>query len=71
MQQIAIFLPPTYVFEGMRAILAGSAFRGSTLLWSAGLAAMYILLATWFFSRIHRHAVRTGLLARHSAESVT
>jgi ABC-2 type transport system permease protein len=71
MQQIAILLPPTYVFEGMRAILAGSALRGSTLLWSAGLAAMYILIATWFFSRIHRHAVRTGLLARYSAESVT
>ncbi len=33
-------------------------------------AALYILLASWFFTRIHRHAVRTGLLARYSAESV-
>jgi len=31
---------------------------------------LYILLASWFFSSIHRQAVRSGLLARHSAESV-
>lgn len=71
MRQISKLLPPSYVFEGMRTILAGGALRGSALLWSAGLAAAYILLASWFFSRIHRHAVRTGLLARYSAESVT
>lgn len=71
MQQISKLLPPSYVFEGMRAIISGGAFRGSVLLWSAGLSAIYILLASWFFSRIHRHAVRTGLLARYSAETVT
>lgn len=71
MQQISKLLPPSYVFEGMRTILAGGALRGSALSWSAGFAAVYILLASWFFSRIHRHAVRTGLLARYSAESVT
>ena len=46
------------------------AYRGTALLWSTCLAALYILLASWFFTRIHRHAVRTGLLARYSAESV-
>jgi ABC-2 type transport system permease protein len=71
MRQIAKLLPPSYVFEGMRAILSGGVFQGSALLWSAGLAAAYILIASWGFSRIHRHAVRTGLLARYSAESVT
>ena len=34
------------------------------------LSVLYILLASWFFSRIHRQAVRSGLLARYSAESV-
>jgi len=70
MQQVSHLLPPSYVFEGMRAIVSGSAYRGTALLSSACLAALYILLASWFFTRIHRHAIRTGLLARYSAESV-
>lgn len=70
MQHLSHLLPPSYVFEGMRTIVSGGACRGATLLWSACLAAVYILLASWFFTRIHRHAMRTGLLARYSAESV-
>jgi ABC-2 type transport system permease protein len=54
----------------MRAIVTGGDFRGTTLLWSTCLSALYIVLAVGFFSRIHRQAVRTGLLARYSAESV-
>ena len=30
-----------------------------------------LLFAGWFFARIYRYAVRTGLIARYSAESVT
>jgi ABC-2 type transport system permease protein len=70
MRQVSNLLPPSYVFEGMRAIVAGGAYQGSTLLLSACLATVYILLASCFFTRVHRHAVRTGLLARYSAESV-
>ncbi len=69
MQQVSRLLPPSYVFEGMRAVVSGGAYRGTTLLLSACLAGLYILLASWCFTRIHRHAVRTGLLARYSAES--
>jgi len=69
-QPVSWLLPPSHVFEGMRAIVTGGAFRGTTLLLSACLSALYIVLASAFFSRIHRHAVRTGLLARYSAESV-
>jgi ABC-2 type transport system permease protein len=71
MQVIARLLPPSYVFEGMRAIVSGGAFSGSTLLWGLGLAVLDILLACWFFTRVFRHAVRTGLIARYSAESVS
>jgi ABC-2 type transport system permease protein len=35
------------------------------------LAVLQVLLAGWVFARIYRYAVRTGLLARYSAESVT
>jgi len=69
MQPVSYLLPPSYVFEGMRAIVSGGAYRGSALLVSAFLAALYILLASWYFTRVHRHAVRTGLLARYNAES--
>jgi len=71
MQPVSYLLPPSYVFEGMRTIVSGGTYRGTALLLSACLAALYILLASLFFTRIHRHAVRTGLLARYSAESVS
>jgi ABC-2 type transport system permease protein len=32
---------------------------------------LYILLAGWYFTRIYRHAVRTGLIARYSAETAS
>lgn len=70
MRLVSYLLPPSYVFEGMRAIVSGGAYRGTALFLSACLAALYIVLASWFFTGIHRHAVRTGLLARYSAESV-
>ena len=41
------------------------------LLIAAGLAALYIVLACWIFARTYRHAVRTGLIARYSAETVS
>jgi ABC-2 type transport system permease protein len=71
MQFIGHLLPPSYVFEGMRAIVTGGAFSGATLLWGVGLAVLYILLACGFFLSVYRHAVRTGLIARYSAESVS
>ncbi len=71
MQYLSHLLPPSYVFEGMRAIVSGGAASWMTLLWSGCLAVIYILLASWFFTRIYRYAVRTGLIARYSAESVS
>lgn len=71
MQGFALLLPPSYVFEGMREIIAGRSFSAPALLWSALLAVAYNLLAAWFFTRVYRHAVRSGLLARYSAESVS
>lgn len=71
MQYVSYLLPPSYVFEGMRSIISGSGVPGTTLLWGACLALFYILLACLFFLRIYRQAVRTGLIARYSAESVS
>jgi ABC-2 type transport system permease protein len=71
MQAIGHVLPPSYIFEGMRAVVAGRPFEASSLLLAAVLAVLQIVLAGWVFTRIYRYAVRTGLLARYSAESAT
>ncbi|MFB3918022.1 MAG: ABC transporter permease [Terriglobales bacterium] len=71
MQVIARVLPPSYVFEGMRAILAARAVPPVTLFHAVWLAVLYVVLACWFFARVYRYAVRTGLIARYSAETVS
>ncbi len=70
MQVVSNFLPPSCVFEGLRAIVSGHAVPGLSLLWGACLSGAYVLLACWFFTRVYRHAVRTGILARYSAENL-
>jgi len=71
MQVVSHLLPPAYVFESMRTILAGQAARPAMLLWAASLAILYILLTSWLFTRIHHRAIRTGLIARYTAETAT
>jgi ABC-2 type transport system permease protein len=71
MQWLSKAMPPAYVFEGMRGIVAGHGFSGGNLAIGGGLAVGFILLACLFFSRVYRHAVRTGLIARYSAESLS
>jgi ABC-2 type transport system permease protein len=71
MRGIAYALPPSYVFEGMRALLHGRAFAAPAAAGAAVLAALEIVLAGWCFVRVYRRAVRTGLLARYSAETVS
>jgi len=71
MQYIARALPPSYVFEGMRAIVRGGSISPHGLLLGAFLASLYILLACWLFTRVYRYAVRTGLIARYSAETLS
>lgn len=71
MRQVGHLLPASYVFEGMRKIVFGGTASGTTLLWAAALACLYLLAACWFFARMYRHGVRTGLISRYSAETVT
>jgi ABC-2 type transport system permease protein len=40
-------------------------------IWPAGQAALYLLLARLFYVHVYRHAVRTGLIARYSAETLS
>jgi ABC-2 type transport system permease protein len=69
MQWVAHALPPAYVFEGMRSLLNGVGFPSALLMQGVAVAAVELLLAAYYYGRVYRHAVRTGLLARYSAES--
>lgn len=69
MEAISYALPPSYVFEGMRASLASGSMPLGPLAIGGGLSAAYLGAACWVFSLTHRHAIRTGLIARYSAES--
>lgn len=71
MQPIARILPPSYVFEALRAIVLGQSFQPASLVVGGALAIAYVVAAGWIFTRVHRHAVRTGLIARYSAETIT
>jgi ABC-2 type transport system permease protein len=71
MQYFSYVLPPAYVFESMRAIISGGAASVTAVVWGGCLAVLYILLACWFFGRVYQHALRTGLIARYSAETLS
>jgi len=70
MRAVSKILPPSYVFENMRAILGGKAGSPGQLVLALAIDVGYLALACWTFARVHRHAVRSGLIARYSAESV-
>jgi ABC-2 type transport system permease protein len=71
MQAISKGLPPAYVFEGMRAIIAGKPAPWDRLAIGGGLAVLYVAAACLTFAWVYRYAIRTGLIARYSAESVS
>jgi ABC-2 type transport system permease protein len=71
MRGIARAFPAPYVFENIRAIAAGRHADFASLALAGGIAALYLLAACRLFVGIHRRALRTGLIARYSAESVS
>ncbi|MFH1692387.1 MAG: ABC transporter permease [Candidatus Omnitrophota bacterium] len=71
MQLVSRLLPPSYVFESLRAVVLGHPVAWGGLFWGSVLAVFYTILSCLFFSRTYRHARRTGLIARYSAESLS
>ena len=71
MRAISHALAPSYVFEGVRQVAAGHGAPLDKLALGGGLSVLYLVLACAFFAAVHRYAIRTGLIARYSAESVT
>lgn len=62
LQPVALALPPTHVFEGMRSILLYGTFDASALWWALGLNAIYFLVGYLAFSWFLRSARINGTL---------
>ncbi|HEX6896857.1 MAG TPA: ABC transporter permease [Bryobacteraceae bacterium] len=71
MQGMARVLPPSYVFENLRSIINGRSPSAAGLALGGILVVLYIAGACAVFAAVYRRAVRTGLIARYSAESVS
>ena len=62
LQPVAWILPPTYVFEGLRAMLIERVFRADLMLGALGLNALYFGAAVFAFLRLMESARRQGTL---------
>jgi ABC-2 type transport system permease protein len=62
LQWVAWALPPTYVFEGMRALILEQQFRADLMIAAFGLNAMYFGVAIAVFLALLRSARRIGSL---------
>lgn len=62
-QQVAHFVPASYVFEAMRASIAGSPLPLTTLIWPTILCLAYFALALLLIHRSFRHILKRGLIS--------
>jgi len=71
MQAISYALPPSYVFEGLRAVILDDRFSADLLALGVALALLYVALAYGLFQLVYRTVIRRGLIARYSAETLS
>ena len=71
MRAVSRLLPPSYVFESLRAIAAGKPPSFGGLWTGALLSVLAVAFAYGVFAATYGYAVRTGLIARYSAETVS
>jgi len=62
LQHVAWALPPTYVFEGMRALLIDQAFRADLMLQALGLNIVFFAAGSLAFLALLKSARRNGAL---------
>jgi len=64
LQKVALLLPATYVFEGMRQILAGGEFRVDYFIYGLGTSVVWFILGLFVFYFLFEKARETGRLVR-------
>jgi ABC-2 type transport system permease protein len=62
LQYVAWALPPTYVFEGMRALLIENTFRTDLMLHALAINAGLLIASFWAFLALLRSARKHGSL---------
>lgn len=60
-QKVAVWVPTSYIFEGMRLVLAGGRIDQMNLVKSAGLTLVYLVLSILFFLFCFKQSKKTGL----------
>lgn len=63
-QKVAIYLPSTHVFEGMRQVLLHQVFPTHHLMWAVGLNVIFMIGASLFFQWMYQQSRLTGKLGR-------
>ncbi|MDR1145990.1 MAG: ABC transporter permease [Verrucomicrobiales bacterium] len=63
-QPLALALPSTQVFEGMRSVLAGGPFPTAHLLWALTLNALWLAVECVFFAWMYQSTREKGYLAK-------
>ncbi|MDA8088650.1 MAG: ABC transporter permease [Nitrospiraceae bacterium] len=61
---VAMFIPASHVFEAMRAIISGGAFPSAEFEYASGLNVLYISVSIWFFMRVYKKALITGIIPK-------
>ena len=64
-QKVGLWLPTTYIFEGMRKVIFSGTVPWDMIAKSFGLNAIYLVLSIWFFYRSFAKARRNGLAQLH------
>ena len=64
LQPISYLLPSTYVFEGMREVIATGTFPALHLWGALGANIVYLVLSVWFFFRMFAYVKREGKLLK-------
>jgi len=63
-QWISSVLSPTYVFEGMRAVIATGTLPLRDILFASGLNVIYLVLSLWLFYWMFKRVKEKGLLLK-------
>jgi ABC-2 type transport system permease protein len=71
MRIVGSCLPPSHAFENLRALITGAGVSLVSTLPALGLAVVWLVLAGLLFCGVSRYVMRSGLIARYSAESIT
>jgi ABC-2 type transport system permease protein len=61
LRPFSYFLPTTYIFESMRALLTEGSFNGTLIAVSIILNIVYLILALWWFLASFRESLKQGL----------